>query len=85
MATDEIQQVAGAGDQKVHKRKRSIQDTPINLNRIRSAMHRVSVLKEELAGIEETEVEVEAMMQHVSALEEILRGAKKPVRCFTDL
>ncbi|PPQ74684.1 hypothetical protein CVT26_007667 [Gymnopilus dilepis] len=83
MATDEVQQAAGAGDQRVHKRKRSIQDTPINVNRIQSAMHRVSVLKEELAGIKETEVDVEAMMQHVSALEQILRGAKKPKLSFS--
>ena len=83
MATDQAQQVADTGGLKVHKRKRSIQDAPIN--KIRSAMHHMAVLKEELAGIEETEVEVEAMMEHVSALEGILREAKKPVCSFTGL
>ena len=48
-------------------------------------MHHMAVLKEELAGIEETEVEVEAMMEHVSALEGILCEAKKPVCSFTGL
>ena len=45
-------------------------------------MLRLQVLKEELAGIEETEEEVEALMAHVTALEGILRGAKKPVCVF---
>lgn len=78
MATDQVQQ-----GPKVHKRKRSIQDAPID--KIQSAMHHIAALKKELAGIEETEVEVEAMMEHVSALEGILRGAKKPVCGFTGL
>ena len=49
---------------------------------MKMAMQRVQALKEELAGIEETEGEMEALMTHVNSLEEILRGAKKPVRGF---
>lgn len=78
MDKHEVPKVAKAETQG-HKRKRSIQDTPVNLNKIRAAMLRLEVLKEELADIEETEGEVEALMAHVTALEGILRGAKKPV------
>jgi hypothetical protein len=46
---------------------------------MKMAMQRVRALKEELAGIEETEGEVEALMTHVNSLEDILRSAKKPV------
>jgi len=46
------------------------------------AMQRVQTLREELAGIEETEGEMEALMTHVNSLEEILCSAKKPVRGF---
>jgi hypothetical protein len=46
------------------------------------AMQRVQALREELAGIEETECEMDALMTHVNSLEEILRSAKKPVRGF---
>ena len=60
-----LPQVAKAESQG-HKRKRSIQDTPINLNKIWTAMLHLQVLKEELADIEETEGEVEALMAHVT-------------------
>jgi hypothetical protein len=65
-----------------HKRKRSLQDSPVDLTKMKMAMQRVRALKEELAGIEETEGEVEALMTHVNSLEEILRSAKKPVCGF---
>jgi hypothetical protein len=45
---------------------------------MKMAMRRVRALKEELAGIEETEGEVEALMTHVNSMEEILRSTKKP-------
>jgi hypothetical protein len=62
-----------------HKRKRSLQNSPVDLTKMKMAMQRVRALKEELAGIEETEGEVEALMTHVNSLEDILRSAKKPV------
>src|ERR1700729_3783754 len=65
-----------------HKRKRRLQESPVDLTKMKMAMRRVRALKEELAGIEETEGEMEALMTHVNSLEEILRGAKKPVRGF---
>ena len=64
---------------KGRKRKRSLQDTPVDLGKMRLAMNRLGALKEELNDIEETENEMDAIMAHVAALEEILRGAKKPV------
>jgi hypothetical protein len=36
-------------------------------------------LKEELDGIQETEAEMEAVTEHVHALQKILESAKKPV------
>lgn len=65
-----------------HKRKRSLQDSPVDLTKMKMAMQRVQALREELAGIEETEGEMEALVTHVNSLEEILRSAKKPVRAF---
>ena len=65
-----------------HKHKQSLQDSPVDLTKMIMAMQRVQALKEELAGIEETEGEMEALMTHVNSLEEILRSAKKPVRGF---
>ena len=67
---------------KSHKRKRSLQDSPVDLTKMKMAMQRVQALREELADIEETEGEMEALMTHVNSLEEILRSAKKPVRGF---
>jgi hypothetical protein len=67
---------------KSHKRKRSLQDTPVDLTKMTVAIQRVQALKEELADVEETEVEMQALMIHVTSLEEILRSAKKPVRNF---
>lgn len=44
------------------------------------ARHRLTALLEELAGIEETEHEMEEVMKHVEALQYILGTAKKLVR-----
>lgn len=62
-----------------HKRKRSLQDSPVDLSKMKVALHRLNALKEELDGVEETEAELGAVMEHVAALEEILNSAKKPV------
>lgn len=62
-----------------HKRKRSLQDSTVDLSKMRMALSRLDALKEELDGIEETEVELHTISEHVLALENILKGAKKPV------
>ena len=67
--------------ERTHKRKRSLQDSPVDLSKMRMALHRLESLKEELSGIEETEEELQTITDHVLALEIILRSAKKPVRC----
>jgi hypothetical protein len=46
---------------------------------MRMALNRLDALKEELEGIEETEEEMQSISDHVLVLENILRGAKKPV------
>lgn len=61
-----------------HKRKRSLQDSPVDLSKMTMALIRLDVLKSELDGIQETEEELDSITKHVSALEDILRGAKKP-------
>lgn len=43
--------------QKNHKRKRSIQDTPVEPTKMQLARRRLSALQEELSGIEETKTE----------------------------
>ncbi|KAF8630468.1 hypothetical protein AX17_005409 [Amanita inopinata Kibby_2008] len=63
--------------QKGHKRKRSIQDTPVDLTKMQLARYRLSALQEELSGIEETEAEMEEIMKHVDALQGILGNTKK--------
>jgi len=65
-----------------HKRKRSLQDLPVDLSKMRMTLNRLEALKEELDGIEETEEELHTISDHVFALENILKGAKKPVRCI---
>lgn len=65
-----------------HKRKRSLQDSTIDLSKMRMALNRLDALKAELDGIEETEEEMLAISEHVLELENILRGAKKPVCCI---
>lgn len=63
---------------KGHKRKRSIQDTSVDLNKMKMAMNHLISLKEELDGIQETEGEMEVVIEHVHALQKILESAKKP-------
>jgi hypothetical protein len=65
-----------------HKCKRSLQDSPVNLLKMRMALNHLKALKEELDGIEETEEELHTISDHVVALENILKGAKKTVCCI---
>jgi hypothetical protein len=66
--------------ERTHRRKRSLQDSTVNLSKMRMALNRLDALKEELDGIEETEEELH-ISEHFLALENILKGAKKPV-CY---
>jgi hypothetical protein len=52
--------------ERTHKRKRSLQDSIVDLSKIRMALTRLAALKDELDGIEETEDELPV---HVVALE----------------
>ncbi|KAF8479244.1 hypothetical protein DFH94DRAFT_47310 [Russula ochroleuca] len=66
-----------------HKRKRSLQDSPVDLLKMRMALSRLEALKEELDGIQETEEELKTISAHVLALENILKSAKKPKVSFS--
>ena len=58
--------------QKGHKGKRNIQDTPVDLTKMQLAQEQLFALQEELSGIEETETEMEEIMNHFDALQGIL-------------
>jgi hypothetical protein len=63
-----------------HKRKRSLHDVPVDLTKMHLAQQRLRALQEELGGIEETTDEMEQIMTHVDALQDILHTTKKLVR-----
>jgi hypothetical protein len=76
--------------ERTQKRKRSLQDSTVDLSKVRMALNRLEALKEELDGIEETEEELSIISEHLFALENIpVKGAKKPVcrifRCILSL
>ncbi|TFY52650.1 hypothetical protein EVG20_g10461 [Dentipellis fragilis] len=55
-----------------HRRKRSLQESHVDLSKTNTALYRLRQLQAELEGIEETEAEMAAVMKHVNALEDIL-------------
>jgi hypothetical protein len=59
-----------------------LRDSHVDLSKMRVALNRLEALREELDGIEETDEELQTISNHVLALENILKGAKKPVRCI---
>ena len=69
-------------EERQHKRKRSLQDSTVDLGKMAAAKSRVEALKEELEGIDETAGTMLIIMEHIEALEQILTNAKKPVRAL---
>ena len=65
--------------ERMHKRKRSLQDSTVDFSKTGMALNHFEALKEELNGIEEMQEELHTISEHVLALEDILKGAKKPV------
>ena len=63
-----------------HKRKGSLQDSPVDMSQMRMVSNCLDALKEELDGIKEMEGEAEKITVYVEALGEILKGSEKPVR-----
>lgn len=63
-----------------HKHKHSLQDSIVDLSKMRMMLNPLAALKEELDGIEETE-ELHNISEHVLGLGNILKGAKKPA-CY---
>lgn len=66
-----------------HKRKRSLQDSPVDLSKMRMALQSLDALKAELDSIQETEGELDVIFKHVEVLEDILKSAKKPRLTFS--
>jgi len=62
------------------KRKRSLQDLPVDLTIMQRAKSSLLSLQKELEGIEETTEGIASIMTQIEALQNILRKAKKPVR-----
>ena len=62
------------------KHKRSLQDSHVDISKMRMALNRLEALEKELYGTGETREELHKISDHVLALENILKGAKKPVR-----
>ncbi|PCH42710.1 hypothetical protein WOLCODRAFT_163991 [Wolfiporia cocos MD-104 SS10] len=60
------------------KRKYRLQDSTVDSAQMKMSLQRLHLLKEKLDGIEETEEGMGTVMEHVSALEDILTRAKKP-------
>ncbi|KAJ7858031.1 hypothetical protein B0H14DRAFT_3636775 [Mycena olivaceomarginata] len=61
-----------------HKRKRSLQDSLVDLTLMKQARKCLVALQEELDGVVETTSEITAIMTQVDALQAILGTAKKP-------
>jgi hypothetical protein len=60
-------------------RKRSTQDTPVNLSKMTMAINHLVALETELHGIQDAEREMDAVMEHFHALQEIFENTRKPV------
>ncbi|KAF8189256.1 hypothetical protein K438DRAFT_1676943 [Mycena galopus ATCC 62051] len=72
---------AGSG----HKRKRSLDDDPVDVSKLHRLKQHMALLREELEGIEETEGELDTVMKHIGNLETILADVKKPRYSFSSL
>jgi DNA primase large subunit len=66
-------------DLESRKRKRSLHDTPVDLTKMQLAKLRLHALQEELSGIEETTEEMDQILVHLEALQDILGTTKKLV------
>ena len=64
----------------IHKRKRNLQDSPVDISKMRILTTSLEALREELSGIDETEEEMEEVIKHVNELDCILKEAKRVVR-----
>lgn len=65
---------AGSG----HKRKRSLDDDPVDVGKLYRLKQHMALLREELEGIEETEGELDSVMKQIGNLETILADVKNP-------
>lgn len=63
-----------------HKRKKSLQDTVVDLNKITHAIEQLSALTDELDNIEETEDDMLIIKEHINKLKKILAITETAVR-----
>ncbi|KAK7015409.1 hypothetical protein R3P38DRAFT_2997281 [Favolaschia claudopus] len=68
-----------------HKRKRSLSEDPVSTDQLHYLKKHTALLREELEGIEETETELETVMQHIINLERLLSNVKKPRYTFSSM
>ncbi|KAF8171228.1 hypothetical protein K438DRAFT_1613143 [Mycena galopus ATCC 62051] len=66
-----------------HKRKRSLQDSPVDLARIQQARKCLVALQEELDSVVETTTAITVLSTQVDSLQAILGRAKKPKTLFS--
>ena len=63
-----------------HKRSRSLQDSPVDISKMRKLTSSLEDLQDELHRIAETEEELAVVMEHVEKLHRILKESKRVVR-----
>ncbi|KAJ7749182.1 hypothetical protein B0H16DRAFT_1551903 [Mycena metata] len=68
-----------------HKRKRRLQDSPVDLTLMKKARTCLVALQEELDGVVETTSQITAIMTHLDALQAVLGTAKKPKIGFSSV
>ncbi|KAJ7257463.1 hypothetical protein C8J57DRAFT_1074397 [Mycena rebaudengoi] len=71
---------AGSG----HKRKRSLDDDPVDVGKLYRLKQHMALLREELEGIEETEGELDSVMKQIGNLETILADFEAGSRMLLD-
>ncbi|KAJ7506985.1 hypothetical protein B0H11DRAFT_1969712 [Mycena galericulata] len=70
---------------KGQKRKRSLEDSPVDLTVMKKARSCLLSLQQELEGIEETAGEITAIMEQVEVLQGILGTTQKPILAFSSV
>ena len=64
---------------KGHKRQRSLNDTIVDMSKMRRLTTSLDSIREELRGVMDTEMQMEEVMKHVDVLDRILRESKRVV------
>ncbi|KAK7029204.1 hypothetical protein R3P38DRAFT_2934478 [Favolaschia claudopus] len=68
-----------------HKRRRSLQDSPVDLTIMQKARSSLLSLQRELEGIDETQDQLTTIMAQIDIVQQILGTAKKPKVSFSSI